>query len=262
MIFINMKLLALLMMATKLIYAAGTDGEVDYKSLACTTDNKKYSIKLYAHLEMLVIEAIRSASATAVEAGTITNEKDAVASYLGTIVDNFNEYLKPYKVEFDLDLNSYNVDEFLVTSGFDKSCEVDEPVITRTTIGYNHFLKAYKGRTGIHLFIWGCPYFAEKGLDKLVIKHENCGNGLGMLWRGASLSREYIYSLLMEAISGQKGLFLDGIVPLRQGSGICSFADKCISSESSVNGQIIYDTTDYYNTGAGTEQDGISEDSA
>jgi hypothetical protein len=232
-------------------YEAYEETEEDYDDLACTTDQKTYSIKLYVHVEEFVIDAIRSASAAAVPDAEYITEKDAVSSYFGTIIDNFNDYLKPYKVEFDLDLNAYKVEEFMVTKGFDKSCEVVDPVPARTEQGHSYFMETYKGKIGLHLFVWGCP--AERdGVTRKVLDSSgggNCGKSVGVLWQNTDTTKDYIYSGLYEAIGDEPNLFLDGTIPSRDRSNrICQYADKCVVSEPSINGIIIFGNADFKNT--------------
>jgi hypothetical protein len=231
-------------------YATDDDlGENEYNDLACTTDNKTYSIKLYAHVEEYVIDAIKSASAAAIADAEFFTEKDAISSYLGTIIDNINEYLKPYKVELDLDLNAYKVEEFMVTKGFDKSCEVTDAVTARTEKGHEYLVDAYKGRIGIHLFVWGCPAMRGGMSSKVLLRHENCGRSAGVLWQGTDTTKDYIYSTLYEAISGEPNLFLDGIVPSRnRNNSICQYADKCVVSDPSINGVIVFGNAGFKNT--------------
>lgn len=218
---------------------------------ACTKDDKRYLIKLYAHLDKGVIDAIKSASIPAIQDhGT---GREAISSYLGTIIDSYNDYLNKFKVEIELDLNAFDVNDFLVTKGFDNSCEVVDPAVARTKAAHDYFLETYKEKIGIHLFLWSCPFRSERMADKVVIGEPNgCARSIGVMWDGTDGTVDYIKSTITEAISGAKDLFLNGNSPNLDEehdlSYVCQYADKCVVSVPSANGVIIFGSDDFRNT--------------
>lgn len=220
---------------------------------ACTKDSKRYSLRVYAHVDKGVMEALRSASVSATQSYG-AGDKEIVKSYLGTIIDSFNEYLSKFKVEIDLDTDGYDVDNFLVTRGFDNSCEVADPVITRTQMAHESLLDTYKGKVmGIHLFLWSCPYHNEGMADKVVVRGPySCARSVGIMWDGTNGTVDLIKSALTEAISGAKNLFLDGNSPSEHEednlSYVCQHVDRCLSSTESANGVIIMTGDDFKNT--------------
>lgn len=217
---------------------------------ACTKDDKRYLIKVYAHLDKGVIDAVSSASAPVMEDhGT---GKEAVTAYLEPIINQYNDYLSRFKVEIELDLNAFDVNDFLITKGFDNSCELADPVVSRTSAAHKYFLDTYKDKIGVHLFLWSCPFLAESMSEKVVIGNpDGCARSTGVMWTGLDGTVDNIKSTITEAISGAKDLFINGSMPTPEDEDglayICQYADRCVVSVPSANGVIIFGSDDSRN---------------
>jgi len=223
---------------------------------ACTRDNKKYSIKVYAHMDRGVIEAIKSAALPTVR--DYEDGREAIASYMGTIIDSYNDYLRKFKVEVELDLNAFDATEFLVTKGFDNSCERTDPVIVRTEVAHKYFMDTYKDKIGVHLFLWSCPFRDDRMREMLVVgEPDACARSIGVLWAGTDGTVDFIKSTITEAISGARNLFLNGTSPNDDEevgiAYICQYADRCVVSVPSANGMIVFGNDEFRNTIPGPE---------
>ncbi|KMV65079.1 hypothetical protein M970_111200 [Encephalitozoon cuniculi EcunIII-L] len=208
---------------------------------ACTKDDKIYLVSMYAHFDRGTIDAIFSAFSDC------KDEREAVEHYLKSrVIGPYNDYLSKFKVKIGFDAKDYDVNELVPTKRFDSSCELVEPVGTRTSAVHNHLLNTYKDRKiGIHLFLWSCPTHNENIMDKIVIgEPKECARSIGVLWRGTEETIDFIKSGISEAISGAKDLFLNQGFPSPRDedklSYVCQHVDTCIASKPSVNGAIIF----------------------
>lgn len=237
--------------------AAFVDGDHVHFDHACTKDDKKYLIKVYAHMDKGVIDSIKSMYARV--AKDHGSGRQAVSSYLGTIIDSYNDYIDRLKVEIDLDLNAFDVNDFLVTKGFDHSCEIADPVVARTKAAHDYLLETYKDKIGIHLFIWSCPFRSDNMAYEVVIgESDKCGRSTGVIWDGSDKTVDYVKSVITEAITGKKGLFSGGAPPnLEDLSGVCLHADRCIIGAPSANGVLIYGREGFRNTVPGSIGEGV-----
>lgn len=253
-------LLILIGMARKAVAMASEYGlgrfETDH---TCTKDDKVYLISLYAHFDRGTIDAIFSAFPDC------KDEKEAVEHYLKSrVIGPYNEYLARFKVRIGFDSKDYDVNELMATKRFDSSCEIEEPVSTRTIAVHEYLLNTYKDRKiGIHLFLWSCPSHNGNIMDKLVIgEPKECARSIGVLWRGTDETADFIKSGISEAVSGAKDLFLNGELPNSREEEklayVCQHVDTCIASKPSVNGTILFGIDDVSDTSA--HGDGDSHD--
>ncbi|XP_026475706.1 spore wall protein 7-like [Ctenocephalides felis] len=212
-------------------------------SMACTDENKTFTVDLKVHAQDLVIRSIHSIA-----------ESESVEAYFGTIIDELNVFLMKFKVQFHLNLDGYNTDDFMGTNAaFDISCEKTSPVIERTSSAFSFYLKqSFTDNIGIHLFIWACPYISSTSELETVYSNLRCGRVMGVLWKGAAETRALIKGVILNALTGSAHAFSasDGSFDASVGPRLCKYVNQCVGMDKSEIGQLVLGTELVKYTGA------------
>lgn len=209
-----------------------TDG---YSKLACTQENKTYTVDLRLHADDGIINTIHK-----VGNPDLSMEKN-LASYFGTIFDDLNSLLWPFHVQLHLDLNSFSSSSIMGNKSSDTTCEGNAPIEEKTFSALEHLQSTLKNKVGIQVFIWECNYLGPQ--VRLTADYENftCGHLIGVAWMGEAATRFLIMKAILKALTNAQipeGVDLKNIDPLLL-AGICKLTDKCIGMMSSVTGQIV-----------------------
>lgn len=210
--------------------------------IPCTQDNKTYTVDLKVHLQDSVIQAIFDVARSSAAANE--TEREAVSGYLGTIIDELNDYLLDYKVQIHLKLDAYNVDQFMAQISVDPSCEKTSPVIDRTSAAFDFLQDSFAGNIGLHLFIWGCIYVPPNSELKAIYNSLKCGRVGGVLWTGMDETRDLIKNTIIDALVGLEQLHKPS--PAQEANisaELCKYVQNCIGMKPTELGQLIGGTT-------------------
>ncbi|WUR02324.1 spore wall protein 7 (SWP7) [Vairimorpha necatrix] len=211
------------------------DSEPMDDELRCAKSDQTFIVSLNVHLQKYAVESIESASKS--KLNMILPEREAVLSYLGTIVNEMNSDLIRFGVQIVLHITRYKTENFIVTDSFDSSCEIKDPISDRLDESHNQLKDLYQDNMGLHLFVWTCPQDNKDFLTIKINENERCGRTIGALWQGIDLTRINIKSSIIEAITGVPNLYLDGNFPAKEVfSNVCKFVGDCIGAEPGVVG--------------------------
>lgn len=221
---------------------AGEDAPIPDDILApavpCTQDDKTFTVDIKVHLEESVIKAIHSVAQSNVAANE--TEREAVASYLGTIFDELNLYLLSLKVQVHLKLDAYNIDQFMATISVDPSCEKTSPVIERTSAAFDFLQESYSGNIGVHIFVWGCINVPPNSDLKSIFNSYRCGRVGGLMWRGMYETRELIKNTIIDIFSSLEHINLKSPA-LKENiqKQVCQYVQECIGMKPTELGQLV-----------------------
>lgn len=209
-------------------------------SMSCTDENKTFTVDLKVHAQDLVVRSIHSMATGAID--NRTSESKAVEAYFGTIIDELNTFLMKFKIQFHLNLDGYNTDDFMGTNAaFDISCEKTSPVIERTSSAYSFLKQSFTDNIGIHLFIWGCPYISSTSELETIYSNLRCGRVMGILWKGLAETKALIKGVILNALSGSAHSFSasDGTFDAAIGPRLCKYVNQCVGMDKSEIGQLV-----------------------
>lgn len=215
----------------------------DYAIYACTKDPMTYIVEIKIHTQQQVAEAIQSVY------NKVSDEKlglkASLLSYFGTIFDDINEMLLKYKVQIHLNLDAPIMEEFMTDINFDKSCELADPVIERTTSAYMLLKSKYFNSIGLHLFVWVCPKAITNFNLQQKIDNDNCGRILGIIWEGTEEGRTGITKLIIEALTENTNspATEDKKEEKAKESKLCGYVEKCVARNPTDIGEKIYGET-------------------
>lgn len=209
--------------------------------IPCTSDNKTYTVDIKIHAQENVIRAIHAVALSNIVAHE--TEREAVAGYFGTIIDELNDYLIDYKVQVHLKLDSYHTDQYMGTINVDPSCEKSSPVIERTSVAFNFLQESFTGNIGLHLFVWGCIFIPPNSELKTLVPSMRCGRVTGVLWRGMDETRDLIKYAIMDALVGNEHLYVTAPVEeVNMSARLCRYVQQCVGMQSSELGQQVAGT--------------------
>lgn len=206
----------------------------DLKS-RCTEDNYTYIINLNVHLQNYAAESIEDAAKS--KLGMNLKQRDAILSYFGTIANELNADLAKLGVQIVTQLKRYKAEDFIDTNSFDTSCEIKDAVSDRLESSFNQLKEVFQDSVGLHLFIWTCPQVNSSFSTLKILRNQECGRVIGVLWQGIDPTSTSIKSGILEAITGTPDLYLDGSLPVdRVFSNVCKYSGKCLGVEPGVIG--------------------------
>lgn len=204
--------------------------------LACSDDNKFFKLDLKVHVNQDTINAIHS---ILLQTDKQITEKEAVAEYFGPIIDELNAYLNVFHIKIHLNLDSYNTDEFLADSIIETSCEIGNPVETKTSVAFEYLKKTFNDNIGLQLFVWSCIYTPPMAELQVYYPNFRCGRVMGIIWDGMENTRELVSSAIMNAITGMEhSVIKTGNVDKEVKVKGCAYVQECLGMDPNQIGVI------------------------
>lgn len=220
-------------------YTAVYPTDEEYNLFQCTKDPMTFIVEIKIHSQKQVAEAIQSVYnyGSDVKLGI----KASSLPYYGKIVDELNAMLLKFKIQIHLNLDAPVTEEFMTDINFDKSCELTDPVIERTTAAFDLLKNKYRDSIGLHFFVWQCPRDDASFVVENKMNNATCGRVMGALWRGTDEERDIVKNEIMFALTGVSGDYTDpaafnGAI---QGN-LCSFVNKCLARNATDIGQKVF----------------------
>ncbi|KAM0679357.1 hypothetical protein BDAP_000224 [Binucleata daphniae] len=220
-------------------YAVSMPTPEEYEVYSCTKDPMTFIIEIKIHSQIQVAEAIQSVYNynSDVKLGI----KASSLPYYGKIIDELNEMLLKFKIQIHLNLDAPVTEEFMTDINFDKSCELEDPILERTMSAFGLLKNKYKNSIGLHFFVWQCPRDDPSFVVEQKLDNDKCGRVMGVLWRGTEEERDMVKNEIMYALTGIKG---DYTTPAAFNSSIqgelCLYADKCLARNATDIGQKVF----------------------
>lgn len=210
-----------------------------YAVYACTKDPMTFIIEIKIHSQIQVAEAIQSVYNynSDVKLGI----KASSLPYYGKIIDELNESLLKFKVQIHLNLDAPVTEEFMTDINFDKSCELEDPVLERTMSAFGLLKNKYKNSIGLHFFVWQCPRDDPSFVVEQKLDNDKCGRVMGVLWRGTEEERSLVKNEIMYALTSIKADYTNEAAFNSSIQGeLCSYADKCLARNATDIGQKVF----------------------
>ncbi|ELQ74948.1 hypothetical protein THOM_2110 [Trachipleistophora hominis] len=211
--------------------------------LPCTIDNRTYNVDWKIHVQKSIVEAIHSVALSNIVAHE--TEREAIAGYFGTIFDELNQELLPFKVQFHLKLDGYNTDQTMGALSLDPSCEKSDAVSERTSAALTYLNQSFAGNVGLHLFVWGCNFIPPGSSISAFYSSLRCGRVAGIMWRGMKESRENVKNAIVNAIAG---FIATDQGPVIDGAKLCAYMQQCVGMQGSEIGQLVEGTVPVFYT--------------
>ncbi|ORD95181.1 hypothetical protein ECANGB1_2681 [Enterospora canceri] len=214
----------------------------------CTDDEATYIVNFRAHIQRDIQEALVSVNSKTKGSG-LTNEyiaqdgesaaMAASKSYLGTVLEELNMELFPFKVQANLVLDPLELDQVGNMGSADPSCEIGDALKSRTQLAYNSLVDKFGDFVGIHFFIFSCIVAKDAYSPVHVIEKDTCGRVVGVMWNGTDDTKGVLKSAIMQAMTGIPNMFANGKMGLADKSPMCVFTEGCISTVTSALGQLV-----------------------
>ncbi|KAL6122651.1 hypothetical protein NUSPORA_00176 [Nucleospora cyclopteri] len=217
-------------------------------SSGCTDTPETYVINLHAHVQKEVQMALVSL-ASKVTNGNLDNEYvskagesatvAATRSYLGSVLEDLNKSLFPFKIQVNLVLDPQEIDQIDSNGSYDSSCELGNYVKSRTQMAQDALTSKYSSFSGIHFYLFSC-IADTKMFDPIDVETKGfCSKTIGILWEGSKETEKLIKNAIIEALTGvpitdAKMLYNPGTK-----NAMCKFAEFCIASNANTYGQIL-----------------------
>jgi len=213
----------------------------------CLAPNRTYVINIHSHVQSEVKNALVS---LAFQLGGIHGDQIqgpngesaaavAIRSYLGTVIEELNRDLDKFNIQVNLVFDEQEINQISASGAFDPSCELGPAVVERTNNVISRMKKDLNNVLGFHLFVFGCIFKNPKYDLINVIRNENCGRVIGIMWDGSVVSKTLIKSAIIEALTGAKDAYANGFLTLADKNILCGFFEKCIGISPTVHGQLL-----------------------
>lgn len=213
----------------------------------CLAPNRTYIINVHSHIQSEVRNALVS---LAFQLGGIHGDQIqgsngesaaalAIRSYLGTVIEELNKDLDNFNIQVNLVFDEQEINQISANGAYDPSCELGPAVVERTNNAMVKMRKDLNNAIGFHLFVFGCIFKNPKHDLINVIRNENCGRVIGIMWDGSVASKTLIKSAIIEALTGAKDAYANGYLTLADKNILCGFFEKCIGMSPTVHGQLL-----------------------